>query len=81
MPGKLSLEAVQLDITPQIMLQNTSEMLLLGTDAMASPPTVLVLDTNSVTGALATDTPPQDCMMTALVTPWPACSEHSPGFF
>lgn len=81
MPGKLSSEAMQLDITPQIMLQTTSEMLLLGTDAMASPPTVLVLDTISVTGALATDTPRRDRMVTALATPWPACSEHSPGFF
>lgn len=43
---------MQLEITPQIVLQSTSEILLLGTDTMATTTSMLALDMDSAARAI-----------------------------
>lgn len=68
MARKLSLAALQLDVMPQSMLQSTSDMLLLGPDAMDIPTDGAgSWDMSPVTGALTTGTLPS---VTAQLLHW-----------
>lgn len=80
MPDQLSLEALQLGITPQIRLQNTSEMMLLSTDTMAIPTNSAGIGHELCHWSPGHRLPARAHMATVLGTPWPAYNRHSPSF-